>query len=143
MTNQTTAIDATASEHIYIATKVKTEVWDERTEIDISTLECTSMAAISEMFVNNNKHIYVVTNIATGEKRAYGGSEFREWCMSQTLDTMVDYRITFTVAWNRAGLHGRGEITHEVSFTRVKRPDVSNEIARPLCILEATDAGPI
>ena len=143
MNNTNTAIDATASGHIYIAPKVRTEVWEERTEHDISTFECTGMAAVTEMFANNSKRIYVVTNIATGEKRSYGDKEFREWLATQSLDTMVDYRITFTVAWNRAGLHGRGEITHEVSFTRVKRPDVPNEIAQPLCILEATDTNPI
>lgn len=122
------AIDTTTSEHILIATKVRTEAWDERTEIDISTLECAGMAAVTEMFANHNERIYAVTNIATGEKRSYGDKEFRKWLATQSLDTMVNYRITFTVAWNSAGLHGRGEITHEVSFTRVKRPDVPNEI---------------
>ncbi len=118
------AIGATASEHIYIATKIKTEVWEERTEIDTSTLECTDMVAVTQMLVHNSEGLYVVANLAIGEKRTYGGKEFREWLASQTLDTMVDYRISFTVVWNKASLHGRGEITHEVSFTRVKRSDV-------------------
>ena len=135
--------NAAASEYIYIATKVRTEVWEERAEHAISTFECNDMAAVTEMFANNSKRIYVVTNIATGEKRTYGDKEFRGWLATQTLDTMVDFRISFTVAWNRSSLHGRGEITHEVSFTRVKRLDVQKEITQPLCILEATDAGPI
>ena len=122
-------IEATASERIYIATKVRTEVWEEKTEIDISTLECTDMAAVTEMFANSNERIYVVTNLATGEKRTYGGNEFRKWLATQTLDDMVDYRVTFTVVWDRASLHGRGEITHEVSFACVRRSDVETEIA--------------
>ncbi len=117
-------IEATASEHIYTATKVRTEAWEERTEIDISTLECTGMAAVTQMFANDNKCVYVVTNLATGEKRTYDSKEFHEWLATQTFDTMVDYRITFTVVWDRASLHGRGEITHEVYFARAMRSDV-------------------
>ena len=132
MKTTNTPTEATASEHIYIATKVRTEVWEERKETDISTLECTSMAAVTELFTNNNKLSYIVTNLATGEKRTYGGNEFREWLATQALDDMVDYRITVTVVWDRASLHGRGEITHEVSFTRVKRSDVPKEAS--ICI---------
>lgn len=123
------AVEATASEHIYIATKVRTEVWEERTEMDTSTLECADMAAITTMFTNHNKRCYVVTNIATGEKRVYGDKEFRRWLATQSLDAMVDYRIAFTVAWNRAGLHGRGKITKEVSFARVQRSDTPKGVA--------------
>ena len=111
-------IEAIEAEHSYIATKVRTEVWEERKKKDISTLECTDMAAVTEMFANNNEISYVVTNIATGEKRTYDSAEFRNWLATQTMDAMVGYRISFTVLWNRAGLHGRGKITHEVYFTR-------------------------
>ena len=87
------------------------------------------MAAVIGMFAHNNAISYVVKNLATGEKSTYSGNEFREWLATQTLDTVVDYRITFTVAWNKASLHGRGEITHEVSFACVRRSDVETEIA--------------
>ena len=98
-------IEAIEAEHSYIATKVRTEVWEERKKKDISTLECTDMAAVTEMFANNNEISYVVTNIATGEKCTYAGNEIRKWCMSQTLDNMVNYRITFTVVWDRASIN--------------------------------------
>lgn len=124
MKTTNTALETTASETVCIATKVRTEKWEGRTEMDTSTLECADMAAITSMFANNKERGYVVTNLATGEKRTYDGNEFREWLATQTLDTVVDYRITFTVAWNKASLHGRGEITHEVYFSRVKRSNV-------------------
>lgn len=118
------AIEATASEHIYIATRVRTEVWEERTETGITTFECADMAAVTQMFAHNNEALYVVTNPATGEKWTYSRSEFRKWCMSQTLDNMANYRITVTAVWDRARLHGRGKITHDIYFTRVRRSDV-------------------
>ena len=37
-------------------------------------------------------------------------------------------------------MHGRGEITHEVYFTRVKRSDVPEEIEPPLWLLEVSNA---
>ena len=121
------AIEATTSEHIYIATRVRTEVWEERTEIDTSTHKCADMAAVTQILVHNSEGLYIVANLATGEKRTYGSNEFRAWCMSQTLDNMVNYRITFTVVWDRACLHGRGKITHEVHFTRAKRSEVDTD----------------
>ena len=127
MKTTNTALETTASDTVYIATKVRTETWEGRTEMDTSTLECTGMAAVIGMFAHNNAISYVVKNLATGEKSTYSGNEFREWLATQTLDTVVDYRITFTVAWNRASLHGRGEITHEVYFSRVKRSNVDKQ----------------
>ena len=118
MKNTNAAIETAASEYIYIATKIKTEAWEERTETNITTFECTDMAAITGMFAGNTKGLYVVTNPATGEKRTYGGKELCEWLAMQTLDTMVDYHIRLTEVWDRACLHGRGKITHEVYFTR-------------------------
>ena len=121
MKTTNTALETTASETVCIATKVRTEKWEGRTEMDTSTLECVDMAAIISMFANNKERGYVVTNLATGEKRTYDGNELREWLATQSLDTMEDYRIAFAVVWDRASLHGRGEFIHEVSFTRVKR----------------------
>lgn len=112
------AIEATTSEHIYIATRVRTEVWEERTEIDTSTHKCADMAAVTQILVHNSEGLYIVANLATGEKRTYDSAEFRNWLATQTMNAMVGYRISFTVLWNRAGLHGRGKITHEVYFTR-------------------------
>lgn len=113
-------VEATASAHILIATKVRKEVWETRTEIDTSTLACTDMAAVTQMLVHNSEGRYMVANLATGERCTYDSKDFREWLATQTLETIVDYHISFTVVWNKAGLHGRGEITHEVSFARVK-----------------------
>ena len=122
------AVYNTSSETIYIATKVRTEVWGERKETNVSTLVCTDMAAVNEMFANNKGLSYVVTNLATGEKRTFDGNEIREWLATQTLDAMVNYRIAFAVEWDRASLHGRGEITHEVYFTPAMRSDMPKEI---------------
>ena len=125
-----TALETTASETVCIATKVRTEKWEGRTGMDTSTLECVDMAAITSMFANNKERGYVVTNLATGEKRTYDGNELREWLATQSLDTMVTYRIAFAVVWDKASMHGRGEITHEVSFARVNRSDVLTDAAR-------------
>lgn len=121
------AIEATTSEHIYIATRVRTEVWEERTELDTSTHKCADMAAVTQILVHNSEGLYVVANLATGEKRTYESAEFRNWLATQTMDAMVDYRISFTVVWDRASLHGRGKITHEVYFTRAKRSDADEK----------------
>ena len=129
MKTTNTALETTASETVCIATKVRTEKWEGRTEMDTSTLECVDMAAITSMFANNKERGYVVTNLATGEKRTYDGNELREWFATQSLDTMVNYRIAFAVVWDKASMHGRGEITHEVSFACVRRSDVETEIA--------------
>ena len=39
MKTTNTALETTASETVYIATKVRTETWEGRTEMDTSTLE--------------------------------------------------------------------------------------------------------
>ncbi|MBQ9167111.1 MAG: hypothetical protein IJX67_01715 [Oscillospiraceae bacterium] len=140
MNNTNTAIEATSSENIYIATRMRTEVWEERREMDISTLECAGMAAVLEMFTYNNERSYVVNNLVTGEERAYDGDAIREWCATQTLDNMADYRITDTTVWDKISLLGKGIITHEVYFTCVKRSDVPEEIEHPLWLLEVTNA---
>ena len=140
MNNSNAAIEAAASENIYIATKVRTEVWEERTEMDISVFECTGIAAVLEMFTYNNERSYVVNNLITGEERAYDGDAIREWCATQTLDNMTDYRITDTKVWDKVSLLGRGVITHEVYFTYVKRSDVPAEVVHPLWLLEASNA---
>ena len=135
-----TAIETAASEFIYVATQVRTEVWEERTEIDIAALECTDMATINGRFAGNNELVYVVKNLATGEETTCDIDAIREWCMAQTLDSIADYRITVTTVWDRFYLHGRGVITHEVYFTRVKRSDVPEEIEHPLWLLEVSNA---
>ena len=127
MKTTNTVIEAIEPEQSYIATKVRTEVWEERTEMDISSFECNDMAAVIGMFAHSNEISYVVKNLATGEKRTCGGKELREWLATQALDTMVDFHISFTVVWDRASLHGRGKITHEVHFTRAKRSEVDTD----------------
>lgn len=140
MNNSNAAIEAAASENIYIATKVRTEVWEERTEMDISVFECTSMAAVTEVYAKNSELSYVVKNLATGEKSTYDGYEVRKWCTTQSLDNMVDYCITFTVVCDNVSLLGKGVITHELYFTCVKRSDVPAEVVHPLWLLEASNA---
>ena len=141
MNNANAAIENAVSEFIYVATRVRTEVWEERREIAISTLECADIAAVTEMYANNNEKIsYVVKNLATGEELTYGGGAIGEWIATQTLDDMVNYRIAFTMVWDKFYLHGRGVITHEVYFTRVKRSDVPEGIEHPLWLLEVSNA---
>ena len=140
MNNTNTAIEAAASDNIYIATQVRTEVWEERKEIDISVFECTSMAAVAEMYAKNKELSYVVKNLETDEECTYGGSEIREWFATQALDNMVNYRITVTVVWDNVSLLGKGVITHELYFTCVKRSDVPAEVVHPLWLLEASNA---
>ena len=140
MNNTNTTIEATASDIIYIATQVRKEVWEERTEIDIATFECTDMAKINGRFEGNDELVYVVKNLVTGEETTCDINAIRKWCMAQTLDSIADYRITVTTVWDRFYLHGRGVITHEVYFTRVKRSDVPEEIEHPLWLLEVSNA---
>ena len=140
MNNANAAIENAVSEFIYVATRVRTEVWEERIEMDISAFECADMAAITGIFTGNNELVYVVKNLATGEETTYDSDAIREWCMAQTLDSIADYRIACTVVWDRLYLHGRGEITHEVNFTRVKRSDVPEGIEHPLWLLEVFNA---
>jgi hypothetical protein len=90
--------------------------------------------------VNNNELSYVVENLATGEQRTYDGNEICEWCTSQTLDNMVDYRITYTGVWDASLYLGKDVITHEVYFTRVKRCDLPAEVVHPLWLLEVSNA---
>ena len=98
------------------------------------------MATINGRFAGNNELVYVVKNLATGEETTCDIDAIREWCMAQTLDSIADYRITVTTVWDRFYLHGRGVITHEVYFTRVKRSDVPEEIEHPLWLLEVSNA---
>lgn len=129
MKTTNTALETTASKTICIATKVRTEKWEGRTEKNTSTLECADIAAITSMFADSKERGYVVTNLATGEKRTFDGKEICDWLATQSLDTMVDYRIAFAVVWDKASMHGRGEITHEVSFARVNRSNVLTDAA--------------
>ena len=140
MNNTNTAIEAVASENIYIATRVRTEVWEERTEMEISTFECTSVDAVAEMYTKNSELSYVVKNLTTGENHTYDGNGIRKWFATQTLDNMVDYRITVVVVWDNVSLLGKGVITHELYFTRIKRCDVPAEVVHPLWLLEVSNA---
>ena len=66
MNNTNTTIEATASDIIYIATQVRTEVWEERTEIAISAFECTDMATINGRFAANNELVAILMPFANG-----------------------------------------------------------------------------
>lgn len=136
MNNSNAAIEATASENIYIATKVRTEVWEERTEMDISAFECASMATITTMFAKSKELDYVVKNLVTGEKVACDSATICEWCDAQTLDKIADYRIAATEVFDIGGFHGKCTISYDVYFTRVKRSNVPKEIEHPLWLLE-------
>ena len=111
-----TAIETAASEFIYVATQVRTEVWEERTEIDIAALECTDMATINGRFEGNDELVYVVKNLVTGEETTCDINAIRKWCMAQTLDSIADYRITYTAVWDMHAFYGKGVIrVHSVS----------------------------
>ena len=140
MNNANAAIENAVSEFIYVATRVRTEVWEERIEMDISAFECADMAAITGIFTGNNELVYVVKNLATGEETTCDSDAIREWCATQTLDNMTDYRITDTMVWDNVSLLGKGIITHEVYFTCVKRSDVPKEVEHPLWLLEVSNA---
>jgi hypothetical protein len=140
MNNTNTAIETTASENIYIATKVRTEVWEERTEMDVSAFECTSIATLTTMFANSKELDYVVKNPATGEEVTYDGTAICEWCATQTLDNIANYRIAATQVYDIGGVHGKEIISYEVYFTRIKRSDVPAEIEHPLWLLEVSNA---
>ena len=111
MNNTNTTIEATASDIIYIATRVRTEIWEERIEMDISAFECTDMAAITGIF-KGSELVYVVNNLATGEETTCDIDAIREWCMAQTLDSIADYRITYTAVWDMHAFYGKGVITN-------------------------------
>lgn len=139
MNNTNTTIEATASDIIYIATRVRTEIWEERIEMDISAFECTDMAAITGIF-KGSELVYVVNNLATGEETTCDIDAIREWCMARTLDSIADYRITYTMVCDMHAFYGKGIITNEVFFKRIKRSDVPEEIEHPLWLLEVSNA---
>lgn len=140
MNNTNTTNEATASDIIYIATQVRTEVWEERTEIDIATFECADMAKINGRFEGNDELVYVVKNLVTGEETTCDINAIRKWCMAQTLDSITDYRITYTAVWDMHAFYGKGVITNEVFFKRIKRSDVPEGIEHPLWLLEVSNA---
>ena len=136
MNNTKTAIEAVASENIYVATTVRTEVWEERTEMDVSAFEFSSITAVTTMFAKSKRLNYIVKNLATGEEIACDGAAICEWCDAQILDKIVDYRITATELFDMGGFYGKSTISYDVYFTYVKRSDVPKEIEHPLWLLE-------
>lgn len=136
MNNTNTAIEAAASDNIYVATTVRTEVWEERTEMDVSAFEFSSITAVTTMFAKSKRLNYVVKNLATGEEIACDGAAICEWCDAQILDKIVDYSITATELFDMGGFHGKCTISYDVYFTYVKRSDVPKEIEHPLWLLE-------
>ena len=134
-----TTIEATVSDIIYIATRVNTQKFEERTEIRIWTFECIDIDAIIKNFVHKVRCNYVVKNLLMSEENCYNNDTFEMWCQSKTLAEIANYRIIRTHESGESNCPEKCEVFEELYFTSVSRSEIP-ELEKPMCLLEVYNA---